>query len=83
MFADHFNMLVVVTWYIFASVLKEALNSSMTMHPLQLEKPLYSNVEKQCAPIYSFEITEYETQIGWFYRVILLIRANLNNNDTK
>lgn len=70
MFAALFSKLgVPIKTTVSATVLEEALNGAVTVHPLQLGQPLYKKVEKQCAHFYSVTITEQEAQAGLVCRV--------------
>ncbi|KAJ4974365.1 hypothetical protein NE237_007539 [Protea cynaroides] len=70
MFAALFSKLgVPIKTTVSATVLEEALNGVVTIHPLQLGKPLFKKVEKQCAHFYSVTITEQEAQAGFVCRV--------------
>ncbi|KAJ3694901.1 hypothetical protein LUZ60_000278 [Juncus effusus] len=51
------------------TVLEEALNGSVTVRQLKLNRPLVSKVEKQTAHFYSVEISEKESQHGLVCRV--------------
>lgn len=70
MFAALFSKLgVPIKTSVSATVLEEALNGSVTVRPLQLGRPLYRKVEKQCAHFYSVEITEQEARMGFVCQV--------------
>ncbi|XP_043724480.1 chaperone protein dnaJ 16 [Telopea speciosissima] len=70
MFAALFSKLgVPIKTTVSATVLEEALNGMVTIHLLQLGKPLVKKVEKQCAHFYSVTITEQEAQAGFVCRV--------------
>ncbi|KAJ4960459.1 hypothetical protein NE237_020369 [Protea cynaroides] len=70
MFAALFSKLgVPIKTTVSTSILEEALNGMVTIHPLQLGKPLVKKVEKQCAHFYSVTITEQEAQAGFVCRV--------------
>ncbi|XP_042498543.1 chaperone protein dnaJ 16-like isoform X2 [Macadamia integrifolia] len=70
MFAALFSKLgVPIKTAVSATVLEEALNGMVTIHQLQLGKPLFKKVEKQCAHFYSVTITEQEAQAGFVCQV--------------
>ncbi|KAF5187873.1 Chaperone protein dnaj [Thalictrum thalictroides] len=70
MFAALFSKLgVPIKTTVSATVLEEALNGAVTVHPLQLGQSLLKKVEKQCAHFYSVTITEQEAQAGLVCRV--------------
>ncbi|KAJ6911596.1 hypothetical protein NC652_022019 [Populus alba x Populus x berolinensis] len=52
-----------------ATVLEEALNGAVDIHPLPLGLPICRKVEKQCANFYSVTITEEEARDGFVCRV--------------
>ncbi|KGN51147.1 chaperone protein dnaJ 16 [Cucumis sativus] len=70
MFAALFSKLgVPIKTTVSATVLEEALNGVVTVHPLPLGTPISKKVEKQCAHFYSVMISEEETQGGLVCRV--------------
>ncbi|XP_022951124.1 chaperone protein dnaJ 16-like [Cucurbita moschata] len=70
MFAALFSKLgVPIKTAVSATVLEEALNGVVTVHPLPLGIPISKKVEKQCAHFYSVMISEEETQGGFVCRV--------------
>ncbi|KAJ0986722.1 hypothetical protein J5N97_005078 [Dioscorea zingiberensis] len=70
MFAALFSKLgVPIKTTVSATVLEEALNGFVTIHPLQLGQSIFRKVEKQCAHFYSVEITEKEAEMGLVCRV--------------
>lgn len=70
MFAALFSKLgVPIKTTVSATILEEALNGAVTVHPLQLGQALTKKVEKQCAHFYSVTITEQEAQAGLVCRV--------------
>lgn len=70
MFAALFSKLgVPIKTTVSATILEEALNGAVTIHPLQLGQALCKKVEKQCAHFYSVTITEQEAQAGLVCRV--------------
>ncbi|KAL6567772.1 Chaperone protein dnaJ 16 [Orobanche gracilis] len=76
MFAAIFSKLgVPIKTTVSATVLEEALNGAVTIHPLPLGKPLCRKVEKQSAHFYSVTITEEEAQAGLVCRVHSLDRS--------
>ncbi|KAF9677930.1 hypothetical protein SADUNF_Sadunf08G0159100 [Salix dunnii] len=52
-----------------ATVLEEALNCAVDIHPLPLGLPIFRKVEKQCAHFYSVTITEEEARDGFVFQV--------------
>ncbi|KAI3720282.1 hypothetical protein L6452_21195 [Arctium lappa] len=70
MFAAIFSKLgVPIKTTVSATVLEEALNGKVTIHPIALGQPVVRKVEKQCAHFYSVTITEKEAQAGLVCRV--------------
>ncbi|KAJ9187604.1 hypothetical protein P3X46_003037 [Hevea brasiliensis] len=70
MFAALFSKLgVPIKTTVSATVLEEALNGVVSIHPLPLGQPLSRKVEKQCAHFYSVTITEEEAMNGFVCRV--------------
>ncbi|KAK4763691.1 hypothetical protein SAY87_013129 [Trapa incisa] len=70
MFAAIFSKLgVPIKTTVSATVLEEALNGAVTVHPLPLGQPISKKVEKQCAHFYSITITEEEARAGLVCRV--------------
>ncbi|KAK3038647.1 hypothetical protein RJ639_027310 [Escallonia herrerae] len=70
MFAAIFSKLgVPIKTTVSASVLEEALNGTVSIHPLPLGQPLLRKVEKQCAHFYSVKISEKEAEAGLVCRV--------------
>ncbi|KVH97776.1 DnaJ domain-containing protein [Cynara cardunculus var. scolymus] len=70
MFAAIFSKLgVPIKTTVSATVLEEALNGTVTIHPIAFGQPVVRKVEKQCAHFYSVTITEKEAQAGLVCRV--------------
>ncbi|KAK6922125.1 DnaJ domain [Dillenia turbinata] len=70
MFAALFSKLgVPIKTTVSATVLEEALNGAITIHPLSLGRPLFRKVEKQSAHFYSVTITEEDARAGFVCRV--------------
>ncbi|KAI9390550.1 hypothetical protein POPTR_008G193500v4 [Populus trichocarpa] len=70
MFAALFSKLgVPIKTTVSATVLEEALNGVVDIHPLPLGLPICRKVEKQCAHFYSVTITEEEARDGFVCRV--------------
>ncbi|CAL5421411.1 unnamed protein product [Camellia sinensis] len=70
MFAALFSKLgVPIKTAVSATVLEEALNGAVLIHPLPLEQPVRRKVDKQCAHFYSVSITEEEARYGFVCRV--------------
>ncbi|XP_043704904.1 chaperone protein dnaJ 16-like isoform X2 [Telopea speciosissima] len=84
MFAALFSKLgVPIKTAVSATVLEEALNGMVTIHQLQLGKPLFKKVEKQCAHFYSVTITEQEAQAGFVCRVQSPDRSKFKEDSAK
>ncbi|XP_054810515.1 chaperone protein dnaJ 16-like [Prosopis cineraria] len=70
MFAALFSKLgVPIKTTVSATVLEEALNGAVIIHPLPLGLPISKRVEKQCAHFYSVTLSEEEAQVGFVCRV--------------
>ncbi|GMP82942.1 hypothetical protein CsSME_00037037 [Camellia sinensis var. sinensis] len=70
MFAALFSKLgVPIKTAVSATVLEEALNGAVLIHPLPLEQPVRRKVDKQCAHFYSVSITEAEARSGFVCQV--------------
>ncbi|GAA0174093.1 chaperone [Lithospermum erythrorhizon] len=70
MFAAIFSKLgVPIKTTVSATILEEALNGMVSVHPLPLDQPFSRKVEKQSAHFYSVTITEKEAQTGIVCRV--------------
>ncbi|KAL8137744.1 hypothetical protein V2J09_003745 [Rumex salicifolius] len=70
MFAALFSKLgVPIKTTVSATVLEEALNGKVPIHPLPLGQPLLRKVEKQCAHFYSVNLTEEDLHGGIVCRV--------------